>query len=82
VNRSFFHQVTAHAARRWQDPKENRLTAAFAATLRENPGVAARLAAEWIGHDISAPVAEVTVQRPTRGGVIDLELRFGSSVAP
>lgn len=64
------------------DPGENRLTASFAAVLERVDSLAATLVADWIGEQPSEPVW-VRTQRATVGGrFVDLELCFGSPVAP
>lgn len=81
-SQSFFRDVTAHAARPWQDPRENRLTAAFAAALRHDPAAATAIVSHWLSMNVTEPPRRIVTQRATMGGVIDLEMQFGGSAFP
>lgn len=59
------------------DPRENRLTEAFAAVLERAPGLAAALTKAWIGISVGDRPPTVRTQRPTSRGFVDMELRFG-----
>lgn len=63
------------------NPRENRLTEAFAVVLDRVPGLAAALVEEWTGLSVAGQPL-VTTQRPTHSGYfVDLELRFGDARA-
>ncbi len=47
-DQSFFSSVTKYSSDRRSDPRENRLTEAFAALLRQVDGLAIKLAREWL----------------------------------
>jgi len=62
------------------NPRENRLTEAFAVVLERVPGVAAELVKEWTGLPVEQRLPTVISQRPTpQGYFVDLELSFGGS---
>lgn len=79
---SLFRQIARYPSNPAMDPGENRLTASFASVLERVSSLAATLVADWIGEQPSEPVW-VRTQRATVGGrFVDLELCFGSPVAP
>ncbi len=47
-DQSFFSSVTKYSSDHRSDPRENRLTEAFAALLRQVDGLATKLACEWL----------------------------------
>lgn len=59
------------------DPRENRLTEAFAAVLERAPGLAAAVTEAWTDFSVGDQPPTVSTQRPTPRGFVDMELRFG-----
>jgi hypothetical protein len=65
------------------DPRENRLTEAFAAVLERDPLLTTELVKRWTSADVPEGSVSVRTQRLTASGAfIDLELAFGSLAAP
>lgn len=80
---SLFRRVTKYA-RSDLDPRENRLTEAFAAVLERSDGLGAALVREWVGREVGeSSRLWVRTQRATVGRrLVDLELAFGNATAP
>lgn len=82
--KSFFYRVTRYPPTPFLDPRENRLTEAFAAVLEQIPGLAAEFVSDWtkdrVGDDVPCHIA---TQRPTASGkYVDLEISIGDAAAP
>jgi hypothetical protein len=74
---SLFRRVGRYVPSGLLDPRENRLTEAFASVLERVDRLPARLVADWCGVSAPAQAASIRTQRRTAsGGFVDLELRF------
>lgn len=79
---SIFRRVTRYPVSVEIDPRENRLTETFASVLERVDGLAAALVGEWTGV-MPVEKAWIRTQRPTVSGkFVDLEVGFGSVLAP
>jgi hypothetical protein len=81
MTESMFTRLTRYGQRTANDPRENRLTAAFAEMLRRNEDLARALASGWIADVGNGPV-DVRIQQAGSSGIIDIALRFGDPGYP
>jgi hypothetical protein len=79
---SLFRRVARYPPSPAIDPRENRLTEAFAAVLERVGGLAAALVGEWTGETPNGSVSLRTQRTTAHGLFVDLELVFGSPVEP
>jgi len=72
---SVFDRLTQFTVRPWMDPREKRLTAAFAAVAEHIPTIAQDLASAWLGTPVTGDLT-VETEKPIDAGFIDLEWVF------
>jgi hypothetical protein len=80
---SLFRKLGRYPVGASVDPRENRLTEAFASALERVDGLAQTLVGEWLG--VVSPEGPVLIrtQRATvNGRFVDLELCFGPPALP
>lgn len=82
-SQSLFGELTNHGYNPARDPAEERLTEAFAATLRSGENAVRHLLRALGVTDLPAADVEVTTQRYTSAGDrVDIEVRFGPVQRP
>jgi len=79
---SLFKRATKYEPSMLANPRENRLTEVFAATLERTGDLASLLVSNWLRVDGIEAGVSVRTQRATRGGYVDLELAFGAPTNP
>jgi hypothetical protein len=79
---SLFKRATRYEPSVLANPRENRLTEVFAATLERTADLASLLVSNWLRVDGIEAGVSVRTQRATGGGYVDLELAFGAPTNP